>query len=135
MRLCATAKGLTAETCFACGNITYGCFIIELIKTAYDEKCYEIFKRSMICGTNFTDADETYWNEHCNDDLDVWTFHSDCDGKFIPQECRKIYNVIKNLKMDIQGHNYGVMKPYNMLDHWKFIFKHCADKRVNLYYT
>lgn len=55
-------------------------------------------------------------------------------GIWSMEECRKIYNALKPLHMDMQGHNYGVMKPYNMLEHWKAIFKHCADRRVNLYY-
>jgi len=37
--------------------------------------------------------------------------------------------------MDMQGHNYHVMKPYNMLEHWKNIFLHCARRRVNLCYS
>lgn len=67
-------------------------------------------------------------------DLDLFLFHSDCDGKFTWMECRRVYNAIKDLRMDMQGHNYGVMKPYNMLEHWKNIFLHCAKRRVNLYY-
>lgn len=135
MGLWAHAKGLDDESCFECGDITYGTFLLELIKTAYGERCYNIFRNSMIRGTAFSGDDEKWWNSHCNDDLDILLFHSDCDGKFTPQECRKIYNAIKDLHMDMQGHNYGVMKPYNMLEHWKAIFKHCASRRVNLYYS
>ena len=134
MGLWAWAKGLTDETEYNCGYLTYGTFILELIKTAYGEKCYNILKNSMITGKPFSDADVEYWNAHCNDDLDILINHSDCDGKFTPKECRKIYNALKPLKMDMQGHNYGVMKPYNMLEHWKNIFHHCATRRVNLYY-
>lgn len=134
MGLYATAKGLTTETSFDCGYLTYGTFILELIKTAYGDKCHEIFKRSLLSQKPFSDEDERYWNAHCIDDLEIFIWHSDCDGKFTPQECKKIYHAIKDLHMDMQGHNYGVMRPYNMLDHWKTIFKHCADRRVNLYY-
>lgn len=134
MGLLAYAKGLTDETEYNCGYITYGTFILELIKTAYGEKCYDIYKRSMITGKPFTPVEIEFWNARCNDDLDILINHSDCDGKFTPQECRKIYNALKPLKMDMQGHNYGVMKPYNMLEHWKNIFYHCAKRRVNLYY-
>lgn len=134
MGLTVRAKGLTAESAFDCGYITYGTFIMQLIKTAYGDRCYEIFQKSLYSQKPFSDEEEKWWNDHCNDDLDILIWHSDCDGKFTPQECRKIYNAIKGLKMDMQGHNYGVMKPYNMLEHWKAIFKHCADRRVNLYY-
>lgn len=135
MGLYAHAKGLTDETCYDCGYLTYGTFLCELIKTAYGENCYDMFRYHMIHGDPFTEEECKYWNEHCNDDLDILIFHSDCDGKFTPQECKKIYNAIKDLHMDMLGHNYGVMKPYNMLEHWKAIFKHCATRRVNLYYS
>lgn len=134
MGLTATAKGLTSETGYDCGYITYGNFIMELIKTAYGERCYNAFRTSLFSGKPFTDAQDEHWNSVCNDDLDIWIWHSDCDGKYTPQECRKIYNAIKDMKMDIVGHNYGVMKTYNMLEHWKYIFKHCAEKRVTLYF-
>lgn len=135
MGLTTRAKGLDEKTGFDCGYITYGAFIMELIKVAYGEKCYEIYKRSLFSGEPFTDEEEEYWNCHCNDDLDLLIFHSDCDGKFTPQECRKIYNAMKDLKSDMIGHNYIVMEQYNMFEHWKAIFKHCADRRVNLYYS
>lgn len=135
MGLDVSAKGLTAETGFSCGYITYGNFIMEVIKVAYGEKCYDIFRYNLICGKPFTKEEEAYWNSVCNDDLDILIFHSDCDGKFTPAECRKIYNAMKDLHSDMQGHNYGVMKSYNMFEHWKDIFKHCADRRVNLYYS
>lgn len=135
MGLCAHAKGLTDETGFDCGYLTYGTFILELIKVAYGQQCHDIFKRNMLRGTPFSDAEAKYWDEHCNDDLDILIFHSDCGGKFTPQECRKIYSAMKDLKSDMMGHNYHVMKPYNMFEHWKAIFKHCADRRVNLYYS
>lgn len=135
MGLCASAKGLTAETGFDCGYLTYGHFIMELIKVAYGERCFNVFRASVFSGKPFSDKDEAFWNSHCNDDLDLLIWHSDCDGKFTPSECRKIYNAMKHLKSDMTGHNYGVMKPYNMFEHWKAIFKHCADRRVNLYFS
>ena len=135
MGLDVRAKGLTDETGFSCGYITYGRFIMELIKVAYGEGCYDIYRNSLFDCEPFTEKEVEYWNARCNDDLDVLIFHSDCDGKFTPTECRKIYNAMKDLHSDMQWHNYGVMKPYNMFDHWKAIFKHCADRRVNLYYT
>lgn len=134
MGLYATAKGLTDETCFNCGYITYGNFILNLVKAAYDDKCYEMYEDCLMSRRGFSQSEVEYWNAHCNDDLDILIWHSDCNGKFTPKECRKIYNALKNLKMDMEGHNYLIMEPYNMLEHWKNIFKHCADRRVNLYY-
>ena len=134
MGLCATAKGLTAETEFNCGYITYGNFLMKLAY-AYNQEIGKMYEKLCHEGEDLTVEEELRWNEICNDDLDILLFHSDCDGKFTPKECKKIYNAIKGLYMDLKGHNYGVMEPYNMLEHWKNIFLHCAKRRVNLYYT
>lgn len=134
MGLEVRAKGLTAETGFSCGYMTYGKFIMELVRVAYGERCYHIFKNEVLFKEPPTAREVEYWNERCNDDLDILILHSDCDGKFTPKECRKIYNAMKDLHSDMQGHNYGVMKTYNMFEQWKSIFKHCADRRVNLYF-
>lgn len=133
MGLWATAKGLTTETEYNCGYITYGKFLINLAY-AYNREIGSIFEELCITGKNFSEEQARRWIELCNDDLDLLLFHSDCDGKFTWKECRRIYNAIKDLKMDMMGHNYGVMKTYNMLEHWKNIFLHCARRRVNLYY-
>lgn len=133
MGLCATAKGLTAETEFNCGYITYGNFVRNLAY-AYNREIGEMFEK-LYYTDDLTEEEEIRWNEICDDGLDLLLFHSDCDGKFTWRECRQIYNSIKGLHMDMMGHNYGVMEPYNMLEHWKNIFLHCAKRRVNLYYT
>lgn len=135
MGLDVYARGLSDEASFSCGYLTYGSFLMKLCDTAYGDEMGDIYRRMCFTiGSKVTQEEIDYWNGHCNDDLDLLLFHSDCDGKFTPKECRRIYNAIKDLKMDMQGHNYGVMEPYNMLEHWKAMFKHCADRRVNMYY-
>lgn len=100
MGLCATAKGLTAETEFDCGYLTYGRFLRNLAY-AYNDEIGEMFE-SMCNGNRLAEQQENRWNKICNDDLDLLLFHSDCDGKFTPQECRRIYNAIKDFHMDAQ---------------------------------
>lgn len=134
MGLTATAAGLDAETCFDCGYFTYANFIFEVVRVAYGDYMLELFKKTALFGKKCSEEESKYWNTHCNDDLDLLIWHSDCDGKFTPKECRLIYNAMKDLHSDMQGHNYGVMKYYNMFDHWRYMFKHCADRRVNLWY-
>ena len=134
MGLCATAKGLNEETEFHCGYFTYHRFIEELVRGAYDDRYYKIYTDSINEHRCFTLDENMYWNSHFNAALDILIFHSDCDGSFTPKECRAIYNAIKDLHSDLKGHNYETMKPYNMLEHWKDIFLHCAKRRVNLYY-
>lgn len=134
MGLCATAKGLTAETEFNCGYITYGDFIVELVRVAYGQRLAESFREEVFFGNRITQQDIDLWNRVCSPALDLLIFHSDCDGKFTWQECRDIFKAMEPLKSNMTGHNYGVMKAYNMFDHWKNIFRHCWKRRVNLYY-
>lgn len=134
MGLTVRIKGFDGS--YDCGYITYGNFIMRLIKEAYGNVCLEMFQRSLYTGKPFTDLDEKEWAKHQNDDLDLWIWHSDCDGKFTPSECRRIYNAIKDMHIpDFYAHNYGDMKQYNMLERWKEMFRHCARRRVNMYFT
>ena len=127
MGLTVRIKGYVGA--YDCGYITYGNL------KAYGQRCCEIFLHSLISGKPFSEAEETFWNSHCNEDLDLWIWRSDCDGKFTPAECRRIYNSIKGIQMDFVGHNYGDTQSYNMLDRWKDMFLYCAKKRVNMYFA
>ena len=134
MGLTVRIKGY--EGAYDCGYITYGNFIMRLIKEAYGIQCHEIFQRSLYTGKPFTKSDEIEWAKHQNDDLELWIWHPDCYGKFTPQECRRIYNAIKDLEIpDFYAHNYGDVKQYNMLERWKDMFRYCARRRVNMYFT
>ena len=134
MGLDTRAKGMTYEMGYHCGYITYHCFIAEVIENAYGKRCKDIYRNVVMYGEEATKVDVKYWNIVCNDDLDILIFHSDCDGKFTPDECKRIYKALEPLNSDMTGHNYGTMETYNMFDHWKAIFKYCADRKVNLYY-
>ena len=134
MGLTVSAKCLNAETGFDCGYITYGNFIFELIKVAYGERLYEAHKKAVFNREPLSQEDVELWNKTCNDDLDLLIFHSDCDGKFTWQECKRIYLAMKDLKSDMQGHNYGVMEFYNMFEHWKNMFYQCWKHRNTMYY-
>lgn len=134
MGLDTRAKGMTYDMGYHFGYITYGNFIAEVIEKAYGKRCMDIFRNVVMYGVKATKDDEEYWNRVCNNDLDILIFHSDCDGKFTPNECKRIYKSLEPLHSDMTGHNYGTMATYNMFDHWKAIFKYCANRRVNLYY-
>lgn len=136
MGLTVSAKGLSCEDSYDCGYITFGAFRIALAK-AYNEEfgnLYEKWHQGAIFGGPLTKSELKRANELSSDGLNIFLTHSDCEGKFTPKECKKVYDAIKDIKMDMQGHNYGIMKPYNMLDQWKGIFKHCYKRRVNLYF-
>lgn len=122
---------------YNCGYITYGVFLMKLA-TAYNQEMGEIyekyFKSAIPLYPKLTDTEIARYNELCNPDLDILLFHSDCDGKLTPKECKRIYKAIKDLKMDMPGHNYDDMKPYNMLERFKMMFLHCWKFRVNMYF-
>jgi len=135
MGLTIYAKGLSEEETYDCGYLTFFQFRKRLAYTYHQEigEMYE--KMTQIWGDNeLTKEEIERWNEICNDALDNFLFHSDCDGKLTWKECREIYKAIEPLKMEMIGHNYGVMKEYNMLEHWKNMFKHCWKRRVNMYF-
>lgn len=132
MGLYAYAKGLSKEECYDCGYMKFGIYRQEVAK-AFNKRLGELYKKYYL-GVELTKEEIKEWNKLCDDDLDIFLFHSDCEGKFTPQECKKIYNAMKDLKVEMQGHNYGVMKQYNMHEHWLYIFKYCYTKRVNLYF-
>lgn len=132
MGLSTNAKGLSDKDGYECGYITFMAFRVRLAKT-YNKKFGELYEKWMYSGL---DCEELKLINKLLNDNDIWLLlnHSDCDGKFTHQECRKVYNSIKDLKMDMVGHNYGIMENYNMLEQWKNIFKHCYIRRVNLYF-
>lgn len=131
MGLTVHAKNLSAEDSYDCGYITFSRFRIELAKT-YNKEFGELYRKWLY--DEITEKEVRRMNKLCNNDLDIFLTHDDDKGKFTPNECKRIYNVIKDYKMDMLGHNYGIMKPYNMLEQWKGIFKHCYKNRVNLYF-
>jgi len=136
MGLTVRAKGLSDENSFDCGYITFGQFRIGLAK-AYNPEFGDLYERwyHWYHSEEFSSADFNRMGRLCGSGIGHFLFLSDCDGKLTPQECRAIYNDIKDLHMEMEGHNYGIMKPYNMLEHWKAMFKHCAKRRVNMYFT
>jgi hypothetical protein len=132
MGLTVSAVHLSCEDSYDCGYITFMQFRINLA-AKYNEEFGLLYKKWALDTMSKDECKRM--NELCNEDLDIFLTHCDCDGKFTPTECKKIYNVIKDYQMDMQGHNYGIMKPYNMLEQWKGIFKHCYKNRVNLYFS
>lgn len=132
MGLTISIKGYKGA--FDCGYITFGMFRMRLCEAAYGPALGYIYHSHYINGTPYTDYEIEVWNANCNDDLDVFLFHSDADGKLTSQECKKIYNVIKDVSLDMEGHNYGDMQPYNMIEKWKDMFSYCAKRRVNMYF-
>lgn len=41
---------------------------------------------------------------------------------------------MKNLEIDMQGHNYGTMNYYDMHKQWLNMFKFCYEHRVTMWF-
>lgn len=132
MGLDVYAKGLSEEESYSCGYIKFGIYR-QKVAEAYNKTIGELYKK-YYRSEELSNEEIEQWNKLCNDDLDIFLFHSDCDGKFTPKECKKIYNAMKNLKINMIGHNYGIVNQYNMHEHWLKIFEHCYKRKVNLYF-
>lgn len=122
---------------YECGYIAFGKFRMALA-VAYNQELGRLYEKWYMSGfplhPELTEEEIARYNELCNPDLDIFLFHSDCDGKLTPKECKRIYKAIKDLKMDMPGHNYGDLKSYNMLERFKMMFLHCWKFRVNMYF-
>lgn len=132
MGLDVYAKGLDYENSYHCGYITFNIYRKKLAK-AFNPRLGELYEKTIL-GDKLTEKEIKEWNNLCNDDLDLFLWHSDCDGKFTPTECKKIYNIAKSLKVEMECHNYITMNTYNMHEQWLNIFKHCFKRRVNMYF-
>jgi len=135
MGLTISIKGY--DGAYDCGYITHNVFMRSLAEV-YNEEFGKLYDKwcdsALIESRKLTDEEIKRWNEICNDDLDILLLHSDCDGKLTPKECRKVYEVIKNFEINMPGHNYGDMKPYNLLEKWKDMLRYCYIHRVNMYF-
>lgn len=130
MGLTVRIKGY--EDAYDCGYITYSVFLCNIAEAKFGAEFAENYRNWQ---RGYSDFNEDLLNSHDDDPVSLLLFSSDCDGKFTPKECRAIYNAIKDVHMDMGGHNYGDMKPYNMLERWKDMFLYCAKHRVNMYFT
>lgn len=141
MGLDTFATGLSEEDNFHGSYSIYSSFIEALIGNLYGEKCREIRHRAICDGFYngvyigpLTEEDLEIWNLHCNDDLNLLIFHPDDGGKFTPDECRRVYRAIKDVQFDLDENTYYGKTMNEILRKFKKIFKHCRDRRVNLYY-
>ena len=131
MGLALTAKGYSKVL-----RIGYGGFKQMRIAIAfaysskygnmYQEACSTLGFASRIANE---DAFCETWNQGCDDDLDILLWHSDCGGKFSPQECRLVLQALKKLNVHFANDNIQIF--YN-----DFIemLAHCTKRRVNLYF-
>lgn len=131
MGLDISVKGLERKDTYHCGYIKFNLYR-KKVASAYNERLGELYEKTFKDELQPEEIKE--WNNLCNNDLDIFLWHSDCDGKLTPKECKKIYNAMKDLKVEMQGHNYIEMNCYDMHQLWLNMLKHCYKHRVNMWF-
>ena len=130
MGLDINIKGLKREDTYHGGYIRFGNYRMEVVK-AFNKTLGKIYEKPYLTPNyEFTDDEIEQWNYLCNDDLDIFLWHSDCDGKLTPEECKKIYNELKKLKIK----DLPYSDKWTMQELWLNMFKHCYIHRVNMYF-
>ena len=117
-----TRKGLTIS------YIHFGHLRQAIVRAAYDVVMQNDYEDLYKYPYRDFDAIETgYWNAHCNDDLDLLIWHSDCDGTLSSEECKRIYGVLKDMELLAEDERYK--DTYEKL---RNIIKHCAESGETL---
>lgn len=122
MGLDVTIKGLSRKETYHGSYGYYFRYRMEVAKI-YNKRLGEMFKETLYRQLTKEEIEE--WNSICNDDLDLFLLHSDCDGKFSPIESKKIYNILKELDL----------KEFEEIHKlWVNMFKYCYKHRVDMYF-
>ncbi|HJJ15469.1 MAG TPA: hypothetical protein OIM60_03480 [Clostridiaceae bacterium] len=130
MGLDINIKGLAREDTYHGGYIRFGNYRMEVAK-AFNKTLGEIYKKPYLTlNYEFTDDEIEQWNQLCNEDLDIFLWHSDCDGRLTPEECKLIYNELN--KLNVQDLYYS--NKYTMHQLWLNMLQFCYKHRVNMYF-
>lgn len=127
MGLDINIKGLERKDTYHGGYIRFNIYRKE-VANAYNKRLGELYEK--IFKEDLQPEEIEEWNTLCNDDLDIFLWHSDCDGKLTPKECKLIYDELKNI--DIQDLEYS--NEYTMHELWLNMLKYCYKNRVNMYF-
>ena len=114
-------------------HIGYGGFSLlrRDIAKAYSQKHGDLYSTMLKnIRTGLPDGFTEDWNDGCDDDLDILLWHSDCDGRLTPQECRKIYKSLEKLNVEFDNEDFK-----NFYEKLKNILLHCYKRRVIMYFV
>lgn len=125
MGLAIHVKGLDWEDSYHSNYISFMWYRMK-ISELYNKRIGELYSKNRIYP--LTEEEREEWNKLCNNDLDIFLWHSDCDGKLTVKECRKVYKILKQYEIDD--------KQLNKL-HQKFLsnLKFCIKYRRNMYFV
>ena len=120
------AKGYTGK--FSCPYSTFYRLRRSIVRAVYGDEMEAIYSKLYKQYKGEPTREEiATWNERCDEDIDIFLFHSDCDGHMYPAQCRKVYRKLKDVEVEDER-----VSPYSykelfarLLD----ILKYCADNR------
>lgn len=121
MGISVMAKGLPERYSIECSYGTFYDFRVALSK-AYNEEFGDLYVKW--CDDAISDAELERMSYLSNKDLNIFLSECDSFGEFNPEECKKIYDSIRDLKIHIHYED--------MLDKWKNAFLYCYKNKVNL---
>lgn len=127
MGLDINVKGLGRKDTYHCGYITFNLYR-KKVATAYNKRLGELYEKTFKDELNAEEIEE--WNDLCNNDLDIFLWHSDCDGKLTPKECKKIYDELK--KLNVKDLFYS--NKWTMQELWLNMLQFCYKHRVNMWF-
>ena len=115
------AKGYTGK--FSCPYSTFYRLRRAIVLAVYGSEMEAIYSKG-----EPTREEIRLWNELCDDDIDMFLFHSDCDGHMFPAQCKKVYRKLKDVEVEDDSFSLAYSNKElfaRLLD----ILKHCADNR------
>lgn len=128
MGLDISIKGLERKDTYHGGYIRFNVYRKE-VANAYNKRLGELYEKTFRKDLQPEEIEE--WNLLCNDDLDIFLWHSDCDGKLTPEECKKIYNELNKLKIK----DLPYSDKWTMQELWLNMLQFCYKHRVNMWFS
>jgi len=133
MGLNVIIKGLSRENTYHGGYIRFADYRTKVAK-AFNETIGEIYQKPYAyLDYKFSQDDLKQWNtilSNKNAPMNKFLWHSDCDGKFTPKECKEIYDILKNLNVEETFYD----EETTMHELWLNMFRYCYKHRVNMWF-
>lgn len=135
MGMFLTAKGMKS---YEFTYIQNSMFLVKLAET-FDERYGEIVSWWIYSNEQTTEELEseilkiTKGRERQEEGLSILIKHSDVEGYLEPEECKKIYEAIKNMHIPKEKDTENKGFEY-MLDCWRYMTKYCSEHKQRLEY-
>lgn len=126
-------KGLSQEDTYHAGYIKFANYRVKVAK-AFNKTIGKIYEKPYLnFEYKFSEGDLKQWNKILPDEnspMNKFLWHSDCDGKFTPKECKEIYDILKNLNVEETFYDEKTI----MHELWLNMFKYCYKHRINMWF-